>query len=296
MLSVATTSILCFIFGSIIGSFLGVCAYRIPMARYEPAREGMRELAAPVSIWRPARSFCPQCERQLAWWHNIPLVSFILLRGRCAFCGVKIPARYLIIELITGLLGTMCFLRFGLNPTGYLAFALASALVVVVYIDLDYMIIPDKITYPGTAIGLAVAAANQYLSPPGRLIFWPPFSASLYESALGLLCGPGVLLFVWALYYLIRRREGLGLGDIKLLALLGALCGPECAWFTILVGSVFGSVFGVASIALSKRSFATYIPFGPYLAVAALLYIFKAHQLALFVIDGQGAHPWRMLR
>ncbi len=296
MLSVATTSILCFIFGSIIGSFLGVCVYRLPMARYEPAREGIRELASPVSIWKPARSFCPQCERQLAWWHNIPLLSFVLLRGKCAFCGARIPARYLVIEIVTGLLCAACFLRFGLSATGALAFIFSCALVVVVYIDLDYMIIPDKITYPGTIIGLAVAAANQYLSPPGRLIFWPPFSASLYESALGLLCGPGVLLFVWALYYLIRRREGLGLGDIKLLALLGAMCGPECAWFTILIGSILGSVFGIAGIAFGKRSLTAYIPFGPYLAVAALLYIFKVHQLVLFLLYGQGTAPWRMLR
>lgn len=296
MFSVATISILCFIFGSLIGSFLGVCIYRIPMARYEPARAGIRELAEPVSIWKPARSFCPHCEHQLAWWHNIPLLSFFLLSGRCSFCGAKIPLRYLLIEILTGLLCAICFLRFGLTPTGYLGFLLSCALVVIIYIDLDYMIIPDKITYPGTALGLAVAAANQYLSLPGQRIFWPPFSSSLFESALGLLFGPGVLLFVWGLYYLVRRREGLGLGDIKLLALLGALCGPECAWFTILVGSVLGSIFGLAAIALGKRSFTTYIPFGPYLAVAALLYIFKGQQLILFLMYGEGVAPWRMLR
>ncbi len=296
MLSVATTSILCFIFGSIIGSFLGVCAYRLPMARYEPARDGIRELAAPVSIWKPARSFCPQCERQLAWWHNIPLISFCILRGKCAFCGTRIPLRYFVIEILTGLLCTACFLRFGLSYTGALAFLLSCALLVIVYIDIDYMIIPDKITYPGTAIGLLVAASNQFLSPPGRLLFWPPFSASLYESGLGLLFGPGVLLLVWGLYYLVRRREGLGLGDIKLLALIGALCGPECAWFTILVGSVFGAVFGLLAIALGRRSFTTYIPFGPYLAIAALLYVFKGYELALFFVSGEGLAPWRMLR
>lgn len=296
MLSVTTTAILCFIFGSIVGSFLGVCVYRIPMARYEPAREGIRELAAPVTIWRPARSFCPHCERQLAWWHNIPLLSFCILRGKCAFCGTRIPLRYLLIEVLAGTLATACYLSFGLTLTGALAFLLSSALLVIVYIDIDYMIIPDLITYPGTALGLLVAAANQYLSPPGQLIFWPPFSTSLYESGLGLLFGPGVLLLVWGAYYLVRRREGLGLGDIKLLALLGALCGPECAWFTIFAGSVFGAVFGLVAIAFRKRSFTTYIPFGPYLAIAALLYLFKANQLALFLINGEGVAPWRMLR
>ena len=296
MLSIALTATLCFVFGAIIGSFLGVCAYRIPMGHYEPVHEGVRELASPVSIWRPARSFCPQCEKQLLWWHNVPLVSFLLLRARCAFCSAKIPFRYFFIELLTGALCTMCYLRFGLNPTGYAAFAVVAALVVVIFIDLDYMIIPDKITYPGILAGLAVAAGNEYLCTPGRPFLQPPFVSNLHEAFLGLLCGPGVLLFVWGVYWLIRRREGLGLGDIKLLGVLGATFGAEASWFTILFGSILGTLFGVSAVLFRKRGFSTYIPFGPYLVAAALMYILKLDQVVLYLIRPEGLFPWRVLQ
>jgi leader peptidase (prepilin peptidase)/N-methyltransferase len=293
---ILSTAILCFVFGAIVGSFLGVCVYRIPMARYEPVREGIRELAAPVSIFRPARSFCPQCERQLVWYHNVPVVSYLLLRGRCAYCAAAIPFRYLLIELLTGALCTATYLRFGLTPTAYAGFALVCALIVIAFIDLDYMIIPDIITLPGTILGLALAATNQYYSAQSRVLFHAPFALNLHESVLGLLCGPVLLLAVWALYWLIRRREGLGLGDIKLLAGLGAACGPECAWFTILVGSILGSLFGFAGILFKRTSFTSYIPFGPYLVVAALAYVFKPHALLMYLFTHEGPSPWRVLQ
>lgn len=295
MVSILSTAILCFTFGSIIGSFLGVCVYRIPMARYEPAREGIRELAEPVSIFKPARSFCPQCERQLLWWHNIPLVSYLILLGRCHFCTTRIPLRYFGIEVLTGVLCAATYLRFGFNPTGYAAFVLICALIVITFIDLDYMIIPDVITFPGTVLGLVVAGVNHYSSAQAQVIFYPPFAANLHESVLGLLSGPVLLLVIWALYWLIRKREGLGLGDIKLLAVLGAACGPECAWYTIFVGSVLGSLFGVVGILFRRSSVTSYIPFGPYLVAGALAYIFQIQNVVRYLISHQGASPWRML-
>ena len=295
MLSISAITILCFIFGSIIGSFLGVCAYRIPMGRYEPVHAGVKELTHPISITNPRRSFCPQCEKQLLWWHNIPLLSWLFLRGRSACCGTQIPFRYLFIELLTGGLCAACYLKFGLNISAGVAFIVICALIVILYIDLDYMIIPDLITYPGTFLALCLAATNSWSFSQGELLLTAPFVSSLTEAGLGLLMGPGVLLFVWGLYWLVRRREGLGLGDVKLLALLGATFGAKCAWFTIFIGSVLGSIFGITAIVLKRRKMTNYIPFGPYLVVAALIYILELDQLVLYLIYHQGLSPWRML-
>ena len=169
------------------------------------------------------------------------------------------------------------------------------ALIVILYIDLDYMIIPDLITYPGTFLALCLAATNSWSFSHGELLLTAPFVSSLTEAGLGLLMGPGVLLFVWGLYWLVRRREGLGLGDVKLLALLGATFGAKCAWFTIFIGSVLGSIFGITAIVLKRRKMTNYIPFGPYLVVAALIYILELDQLVLHLIYHQGLSPWRML-
>jgi leader peptidase (prepilin peptidase)/N-methyltransferase len=268
-----------FILGGIIGSFLGVCAYRIPAGVYEPTHEGVREPSCPVSIASPARSFCPCCEKQLLWWHTIPLVSWMLLRGRCAFCKAQIPFRYLAIEYLTGIVAVLSLLRFGPTTTGLGVFLFICALIVITYIDLDYMIIPDLITYPGTAIGVALALANYYLSPPLNPFLQSPFVLLPLESALGLAAGPGVLLLVWWFYLKVRKKEGLGLGDVKLLAMIGATFGPEAACFTILVGSIIGAVIGAAILMARKGSFGTYLPFGPYLALAASAYLLDLHSV-----------------
>lgn len=276
MQTIVYLTLLYFLFGSIIGSFLGVCAYRIPMGKYEPIHGGVRELNRTLSLVSPARSFCPSCEQTLAWWHTIPLVSWLILRGRCGHCGAKIPFRYFFIELLTGTLCALTFLRFGPTATGLVAFGFICLCVIITFIDLDYMIIPDVITYPATAIGIAVGIANRYMPAP---ILGRPFVSSPWESFYGLLMGPGLLMAVWWLYLKIRKREGLGLGDVKFLAMVGATFGMESAWFTIFFGSVLGSIIGISVLLVRKGSFANYFPFGPYLVFAAVAYIFDLHLL-----------------
>lgn len=266
-------ALLYFLFGTIIGSFLGVCAYRIPMGKYEPIHEGVKELDRTLSLINPARSFCPNCEKQLEWWHTIPVISWLLLQGRCDHCGTKIPFRYMLIELLTGSLCALTLLRFGPSVTGLCAFAFICLFIIITFIDLDYMIIPDVITYPATFVGILIGVANRYLAGSQGALLDSPFVQSPLESLGGLLMGPGLLIAVWWLYFKIRKKEGLGLGDVKLLAVCGGTFGMECAWFTIFFGSILGSIIGVIMLVARRSALSSYIPFGPYLAAAAIAYL-----------------------
>jgi leader peptidase (prepilin peptidase)/N-methyltransferase len=295
MTEIIAVSILCFGLGTIIGSFLGACSYRIPMGKYEPAREGIRELSHPVSIISPARSFCPQCEAQLAWHHNIPIFSWCMLRGRCASCSAAIPVRYLVIELLTGFFAVCCYLRFGANLSAVVAFAIVSALIVITFIDFDYMIIPNVITYPGTAAGLSLGIASSLITAGNLLPLQQPFTQSLWESLLGILFGAGTLYVVWWFYLVLRKREGLGLGDIKLLAMLGAFFGYQCSLATIFIGSVLGSIVGLALIVLRRHRYSMHISFGPYLAFAAALYIFNFANLIQYLRGEISNTVWRAI-
>lgn len=296
MYEITTISSLCFIFGAIIGSFLGVCAFRIPMGKYEPVRENIPLIETPLSINSPKRSFCPYCQKQLLWYHVIPLISWIALKGRCAFCKHRIPARYYIVELVTATFATLCYLRFGLTPTAAVAFMIVCALIVITYIDIDYMIIPDVITYPGTFLGVALGAASSYLPSNTLVPLDRPFVSSLSQSLAGILAGAGSLLAIWWLYLVIRKREGLGLGDVKLLAFLGAFFGSQCSLITIFLGSVLGSVCGLLMIALRRHAFASYLSFGPYLVVAAIVYLFDFANLINHLRDPSFQTIWRALQ
>jgi leader peptidase (prepilin peptidase)/N-methyltransferase len=284
---------LCFAFGSIIGSFLAVCAFRIPMGKYEPVRSNIPEIHTHLSPLYPRRSFCPHCRQQLKWYHTIPILSWIALGGKCAFCKASIPFRYCAIELIAGVAAILCYLRFGVTPTAAFAFVVVCALIVITYIDIDYMIIPDVITYPGTLLGVLLGTASSYMPLAGLFPLEHPFTSSLAESLLGIALGAGSLYAAWWLYLLIRKREGLGLGDIKLLAMLGALFGYECALITIFIGSVLGSVIGLALIAFRRHEFSNYISFGPYLIVAAVIYIFDFANLIHHLQTPEDTTLWR---
>jgi len=296
MSEIISVSIICFALGAIIGSFLSVCIYRIPMGKYEPAREGIRELSYPVSIASPKRSFCPHCEAVILWHQNVPVISWLILRGKCASCQAPIPFRYLLLELLTGAFAVCCYLRFGYSPTALCAFIAVSALIVITFIDFDYMIIPDLVTYPGTALGLILGALSSLLPANSIVPLAPPFTQSLTESLLGIALGAGTLYLVWWLYLIIRRREGLGLGDIKLLAMLGALFGYQCAVATIFVGSVLGSVVGLTLIALRRHQYSMHLSFGPYLALAATLYIFNFANLVQYARGTTTQTIWKMLQ
>lgn len=293
MESVITITILSFIIGAIIGSFLGVCAFRLPMGIYEPVRDSVPQLGDKITITTPPRSFCPSCMRQLRWFHTVPVLSWLALRGRCAFCSKPISIRYPLVELITGAFAALCYLRFGMALTAAVAFVVVSALVVITLIDIDYMIIPNKITYPGAIFGFALGAASSFLPKNSILPLAYPFTQSLADSIIGVILGGGTLYALWWFYIVVRKREGLGLGDVKLLTMLGAIFGYECAVLTIFLGSVFGSLAGIIMLLGKRHSFSSYLSFGPYLALAAILYIFNFMDLYKHLSNPATSTIWR---
>ncbi len=253
-----------FVFGLLIGSFLNVCIYRLP--RNE-------SLAFPAS-------HCPVCGKAIPPWHNIPLVSYLLLRGRCNSCSTSISPLYPLVELLTPLLGVALYLRFGLTLSFSLLALLCAALIVVTFIDLEHQIIPDEITLPGIVIGFACS----FLIPR---LGW-------LNSLLGILAGGGSLFLVAWGYERFTGKEGMGGGDIKLLAMLGAFFGWKAIPFIIFVSSLTGSVIGITVMLIKKRDGKFAIPFGPFLVMGALIYLFFGSRLiswylGLFLGSGRAA-------
>ncbi|HIB53473.1 MAG TPA: prepilin peptidase [Nitrospirales bacterium] len=233
-----------FVFGAIVGSFLNVCIHRLPHD---------------MSVVLPA-SHCPACETPLRAFDNIPFVSFLALRGRCRSCNVKISWRYPLVEGLNGLAYVLDVVRFGLEPATLVYALLLSTLIVVTFIDLDHQIIPNEITFPGMPLGLIAAATVLPIS-------W-------LDSLIGLLCGGGVLFFVVWISPYIFRREGMGMGDVKLLAMLGAFLGWKATLLTLLLGSFSGAVVGGGLMATKLIKHSEPIPFGPFLALGAVVALF----------------------
>jgi leader peptidase (prepilin peptidase)/N-methyltransferase len=242
--------IITFILGACIGSFLNVVIYRLP-----------RSLAP----HRPSRSFCPACKNSIASYDNIPILSYLILRGRCRNCQARIAIRYPIIELLSGVLALCCYIKFGLTLEALIYYAFIACLVTITFIDIDHQIIPDSISLPGIPI-FGAAAYFASLLP-------------LKDILLGILIGGGILYLVAWGYHLFTRREGMGGGDIKLLAMTGALIGWQGVIFTIFVSSVLGSVIGLIVMLINKKGMKLAIPFGPFLALGALLYLFFGTEL-----------------
>jgi leader peptidase (prepilin peptidase)/N-methyltransferase len=270
--------------GLLMGSFLSVCIYRIPLNRNEFYDEDGAPIEAPepkhspdqrkITIIYPPRSFCPKCEKQLLWWHNIPVLSWLLLRGRCHFCKAPIPFRYPLVEMLSASAAILALSIYGLTPTALLVYLFVLALIVISFIDLDYYIIPDVISLPGTVLGLIIVAVNQFTG-----VFQAPVNSSLLQSGIGLLAGAGFLWFVAWLYQLIRKVEGLGFGDVKLLAMIGVLFGPQATLYTIFIGSLLGAAFGVIILLMKGKELNNPIPYGPYLASATILYLYSGDKL-----------------
>jgi leader peptidase (prepilin peptidase) / N-methyltransferase len=246
-----------FVFGLVLGSFLNVCIYRLPASR---------------SIVRP-RSQCPLCGHPIRARDNIPVLSYLLLRGRCRDCGARIPLRYPLVELLSGTFAAMTVARFGLGWQALLVYALVAALLVITFIDLDHRIIPDVISLPGIPIGLAAS----FLAP--ILNAAPSGWISPSESIIGILAGGGSLFLVAWGYQLLTRREGMGGGDIKLLAMIGAFIGWKGVLFTIFVASLTGTLAGMALICRKRGDMKLAVPFGPFLAVGAIAYLFMGPEL-----------------
>ena len=249
------------LFGLLIGSFLNVCIYRLP-----------RDL----SVVRP-RSFCPECEKPIAWYDNIPLVSYVLLKRRCRHCGTSIPARYPVVEALTAAL----FFSFvaALGPTWpALKYCLLSALLVgMIFADLEELILPDEFTLGGVVAGFALSWVVPVSDGLAGILFsiarWPLniHAVSLAESVLGAVIPSACLWLTGAVYEKVRHKEGLGFGDVKMVAAIGAFLGLHYTLLTLIVGSLLGSVVGVVYILATRKDHTTYpLPFGSFLGVAAI--------------------------
>lgn len=251
-------AVLAALFGLLIGSFLNVCVYRLP-----------RDL----SVVRP-RSFCTECEKQIAWYDNIPILSFLLLRGRCRHCGQPIPLRYPIVEILTAGAFACAIAFLGVTVAGVKYCLFGAILITLVFSDLEERILPDEFTLGGTAAGVVFAAFVPIRWGVVQL-FLPiqnPRVASVGDALFAAAFCSGVLWSIAALYQKIRHREGLGLGDVKMVAMIGAFLGIEGALLTLMVGSLLGAVVGILYIWLSGKDASTYeLPFGTFLGVAGLV-------------------------
>ncbi|WP_455378387.1 prepilin peptidase [Petrachloros mirabilis] len=237
------------IIGAVIGSFLNVCIYRLPRGE---------------SIVWPG-SYCPTCGKPIAFYDNIPVLSYLRLAGRCRACRASIPIRYPLVEAANAIGYVAILWNFGFTWTTVLYAMLFSSLLVVTGTDLSHKIIPNAITLPGILLGIVGAAT---VLPVG-----------LINALLGIAVGGGILwILAWASPYLFGK-EGMGGGDIKLLAMIGAFLGWKPALLTIMIGSLAGSVIGISMIALRWMKRDEYIPFGPFLVLGALLSMFFAQPL-----------------
>ncbi|MGZ3721701.1 MAG: prepilin peptidase [Bdellovibrionales bacterium] len=247
-------TVVVFIFGLLWGSFANVVIYRLPKG---------------LNVAFP-RSRCPQCENPIAWYDNIPVFSWLFLRGRCRKCKASIAWRYPAVELLTGILFGLVFYRYGYSwlTVEYLVFA--WSLVVVSFIDRELMILPDVFTLSGIVIGLAGAALN-----PQR---------DFIQSLEGVLLGGGFLWLIAYVYLLLRKEEGMGGGDIKLLAWIGAVLGWTAIPFVVLVASILGSVVGLGLALRKEAGLKSVIPFGPYLALGAIVFLLGGERIGLWYI------------
>ena len=228
------------VLGLAVGSFLNVCIYRLPRGE---------------SLVTPA-SRCPKCGRPLRWFDNIPVISWVLLRGRCGQCHAAISVQYPIIEIVTAVVWVMVAL---LTPPGWLLASrliLGTALIVLFMIDLEHQLLPNAITLPGIVVGLALS----FVAPPGPV-----------DSLIGIAVGGGVLYAIAAAYYFLRKEEGMGMGDVKMLAMIGAFLGWRAVLLTLVLSSFAGAVLGVVIMAWRRGDLRYALPFGTFLALAAFV-------------------------
>lgn len=259
--------------GLCIGSFLNVVIHRLPMMMEREWKLDSAELLgvkidepAPITLSTP-RSRCPSCGHQIAWHENIPVLSYLRLGGKCAECKAPISKRYPAIEILTALLFTACGVHFGAQPATLLWCGLVATLIALAFIDLDTQFLPDSLTLPLLWAGIASAAFG-----------WIP--VSLRDSVFGAMAGYLSLWIVFHAYRIIRGREGMGAGDFKLLAALGAWMGWLAIPSIILLSSAVGAIVGIALIALRSHDRDVPIPFGPYLAGGGVAALFFGEQLS----------------
>ena len=234
-------TIIIVLFGLAWGSFLNVVIYRLPRG---------------LSLIRPPSS-CPQCGTRIKPYDNIPVISYLLLRGKCRACGLRIPIAYPIVELLTPLCFLLLYERFPPGVPFFASCLFSSALIVLCFIDLYHQILPDEITLPGLALALIYSAFRSDMT--------------LRQSLVGAVAGAGFLLVIYGAYFLLRKKEGLGMGDVTMMLLVGAYLGWVRAFFTLLVGSLVGALVGVFLMSFRKKDLQFSLPFGTFLAPAAFI-------------------------
>jgi leader peptidase (prepilin peptidase)/N-methyltransferase len=248
--------------GLAIGSFLNVCIARIPERR---------------SIVSPP-STCPHCRQAIAWYDNVPVLAYLWLGGRCRSCRASISARYPLVEAGAGLISVLLFFRYGLGPEWGIYFAFCCAMIVLLLIDLDHRILPDVITLNGVWMGVVVslylAQASGFAS---RILGFlgadttSPYVVALTASVLGMIFGGGLLWIVREAFFRLRGVQGMGLGDVKMMAMVGAFLGVPLTLMTILLGSVVGSIVGILVIRVFGKSRQYQLPFGTFLGAGAII-------------------------
>jgi leader peptidase (prepilin peptidase)/N-methyltransferase len=238
-----------FFAGMCIGSFLNVCIYRIP---------------AGLSVAYPPSS-CPRCDQSIRFYDNIPVISYIILRGRCRSCAAPIAIRYPLVEMLTGLAAWCVFAKHGPSLATLTYFVFIAVLIIITFIDIDHQIIPDILSLPGIPLFLA---AGLWTTP----ISWS-------EALAGIAIGGGSLLLVALVYRHLTGKDGMGMGDVKLLAMIGAMIGWKGVCFTIFFSSVVGSLVGLFLMMKTGGSLKTRLPFGPFLAIGAVAYVFYGPEL-----------------
>ena len=259
-----------FVVGLAIGSFLNVCIHRLPKGE---------------SIVHP-RSRCPHCGRMIAAYDNVPVLSYLWLRGRCRHCHSRISPFYPLIELLTGLTFLLVYHRWGISPPAVKAVLLASALIVLTFTDLRERLLPDRITFPGIAAGFLFALWLPLEDGTAalllRLLGGPNLSAvllSVADALLGALLGAGLLFALGEIWYRLRRVEAMGLGDVKMMGMVGLFLGIKLTVLTLLLGSLLGSLLGGLFLLLAGKDTRYELPFGTFLGVAALIALFWGPQL-----------------
>ena len=247
------------LFGLLVGSFLNVCIYRIPQSK---------------SIMFPG-SMCSNCGQPVRFYDNVPVLSYFILGGKCRNCKAPFSFRYPMVELLTGLMALAVTMKYGLTVESLIYFIFICSLLVITFIDIDHQIIPDIISLPGIPICFLMAFALPTTS----------YMDTLINSVLGILIGGGTLLAVGWLYMLATKKEGMGGGDIKLLAMMGALIGWKGIFFTVFVSSAVGSVVGIIVMMRMKKGMKLAIPFGPFLSIGAISYIFFGEKIIYWYLN-----------
>ena len=243
-----------FIFGSIWGSFCNVCIYRLP--NNESVIKG--------------RSFCPSCKNQIKWYDNIPFLSFIFLRGKCRNCGNKISFQYFLVELLSGISFLAIFFLYGISITTLLLIILSIFFIIIFFIDLKHYIIPNELTFPLMVIGFIKS-----FDPNLNQTIFPNYINSL----LGGIFGYSIIWLIIFFYKKVRNKEGMGLGDAKLMAVVGFWFGWISIPFTIFISSVVALVLVIPSLLKKTKDMSAQIPFGPYIIIGCILYVSFANQI-----------------